>query len=80
MLDPFNPDQMKPLALAFCDEIQHEIVTHLRERTRFAVTAVKMDLSESGAFQSTKKFITIEDTNGKLYKITIEEAKGGERI
>ena len=34
---------------------------------------VDFDLAEEGYMQSTTKFIEVTDTNGKKYKITIEE-------
>jgi len=37
------------------------------------VGLVQYDLSESGALQSTKKTMLVQDVNGKTYKITIEE-------
>ena len=58
--------------MAYCDEIQNTICEHMK-KTRFDVVSRKFDLDTAGAMLSTRKFITLEDSNGKKYKITVEE-------
>jgi hypothetical protein len=38
------------------------------------VSSPKLDLDANGSYQSTKKVIQLSDLNGRLYKITVEEA------
>lgn len=66
--------------LAYCDYIAHTIVVpalseDIKSEAGLIVEAsnVKMDLHKEGWLQSTRKTIMCKDTNGKEYKITIEE-------
>jgi hypothetical protein len=64
--------------LAYCDYIAHVISTAFNndkpENKITQVGRVKMDLHPiDGYMLSTKKTITMEDFNGKLYKVTVEE-------
>ncbi len=62
--------------MAYCDELQDEIKTHLNKNTRFHVTKVNWDLHpKEGYLLSTKKVIELEDSDygNKKYKITVEE-------
>ena len=69
------------LKLAYCDYIANRIHTLLDREigdndTMMAyVGPPKMDLHPTeGWFMSTKKVMTVHDTNGKAYVVTIEEA------
>ena len=67
--------------LAYCDYIADRIQKGLRDDSYkedsfiHYVDRVEMDLHpEEGYFMSTKKTIRVQDTNGKWYKLTVEEA------
>lgn len=61
--------------LAYCDMMAYSIKENLEKNTEgfFKSGPVNFDLAEEGYMQSTTKFIEVTDTNGKKYKITIEE-------
>jgi len=64
--------------LAYCDFIADSIkkaFTNDKPDNLVAnVGEIKMDLHPiDGYFLSTKKTITMEDINGKMYKVTVEE-------
>ena len=65
--------------IAYCDYIAHTIKKALyRDTNEYgtyigSVSGVSWDLDADGSFKSTKKTLTITDTNGKLYTVTIEE-------
>lgn len=67
--------------LAYCDYIADRIQKGLRDDAQQgmslidSVGRVEMDLHpEQGYFQSTKKTVRVQDTNGKWYLVTVEEA------
>lgn len=65
--------------LAYCDWIADQIKQHFTndkaENKIAQVGRIKMDLHPiDGYFLSTKKTMLVEDMNGKMYKITVEEA------
>jgi len=67
--------------LAYCDYIADAISKGLHKDASKVgslvsmVTSPRMDLHPTeGYFVSTKKTITVLDTNGKAYKVTVEEA------
>lgn len=64
--------------LAYCDYIAHLIQKGLRLDTENLLDKVhptKLDLDPVGGwFVSPKKMITVLDTQGKAYVITVEEA------
>jgi hypothetical protein len=64
--------------LSYCDYISQRIRNELlgsdKENLIRAVGRINYDLDEAGAMRSTKKIITVQDRNGKEYKITVEEA------
>lgn len=64
--------------LAYCDYIAHiisgKLRTHDSENLIRMVTKPKYDITSDGKFLSTKKTITVQDVNGKQYRITVEEA------
>ena len=69
------------LNLAYCDYIAARIHTLVsneindNQTMMESVSTPKMDLHPTeGYFQSTKKVITVHDTNGKAYVVTVEEA------
>ena len=69
------------LKLAYCDYIAariHNLVSNEindNQTMMESVSTPKMDLHPTeGYFQSTKKVITVHDTNGKAYVVTVEEA------
>ena len=69
------------LKLAYCDYIANRIHTLLEreigdnETLLESVGPTQMDLHPTeGWFMSTKKVMTVHDTNGKAYVVTIEEA------
>jgi len=69
------------LKLAYCDYIAARLYTLLdreigdNETMMASVEHPKMDLHPTeGWFQSTKKAMTVHDTNGKAYVITVQEA------
>lgn len=64
--------------LAYCDKIAHQIRTALSapdpDRIIAEVGMVQMDLHPTeGWFQSTRKSISVRDSNGKEYIITVQE-------
>lgn len=65
--------------LAYCDYIASVIKQALIHDTRETGTLIKdsgpvqMNLDENGVFMGTEKAITVWDTNGKAYMITIQE-------
>ena len=61
--------------LAYCDMMAYSIKENLGKNTDgfFKTGSVDYDLAEEGYMQSTTKYITVTDTNGKKYKITVEE-------
>ncbi len=67
--------------LAYCDYIADRIKTALKADAAFVgsllndVGKINYDLTETGAFKSTKKFMNVIDKNGKAYRVTIEEVK-----
>ena len=69
------------LKLAYCDYIAARLYTLIdreiddNDTMMASVEHLKMDLHPTeGWFQSTKKAITVHDTNGKAYVITVQEA------
>ena len=64
--------------LSYCDYISQRIRNDLlgtnADRFIKAVGRIDYDLDSRGVMISTKKTITVQDKNGKSYKITIEEA------
>ena len=72
-------DNIPKSYIAYCDYIAHTIVGNLKandtERLLSSVSGPKYDLTESGAFASTKKTIMVEDRNGRQYRVTVEEVK-----
>ena len=72
-------DNLPKSYVAYCDYIAHTIVNNLKandtERLLSSVSRPKYDLTESGAFASTKKTIEVEDRNGRKYLVTVEEIK-----
>jgi hypothetical protein len=65
----FNKD------LVYCDLIAYTIHSKLGEITDGFLTGLKVsyDLAEEGYLQSTTKYISVVDRNGRKYKITVEE-------
>lgn len=68
--------------LAYCDYIADRIKKNLQEDSYHSdtliryVDRVEMDLDpDKGYLLSTKKTIRVQDTNGKYYVITVEEAQ-----
>lgn len=64
--------------LAYCDwiadQIKRQFTNDKSENMIAQVGRIKMDLHPTeGYFLSTKKTILMEDMNGKLYKVTVEE-------
>jgi hypothetical protein len=72
-------DNLPKSYVVYCDYIAHTIVNNLKandtERLLSSVSRPKYDLTESGAFSSTKKTIEVEDRNGRKYIVTVEEVK-----
>jgi len=72
-------DVMPKSYIAYCDYIAHAVVGNLKandtEKLIASVSRPKYDLTQSGAFVSTKKTILVEDKNGRKYRITVEEAQ-----
>jgi hypothetical protein len=72
-------DNLPKSYLVYCDYIANVISKELKvndtERLLASVSRPKYDLTESGAFASTKKTIEVEDCNGTKYRITVEEVK-----
>jgi len=63
------------MKLAYCDMMAYSIKENLEKNTDgfFKSGPVDFDLAKEGYMQSTTKFIEVTDSNGKKYKITIEE-------
>lgn len=63
--------------LAYCDYIAHVIVSNLKandtDHLLSSVSHPKLDLTDEGSFQSTKKTIMVKDCFGKKYTVTVEE-------
>ena len=72
-------DNLPKSYIVYCDYIAHTIVGNLKasdtERLLASVSKPQYDLTESGAFASTKKVIEVEDRNGRKYRVTVEEMK-----
>ena len=72
-------DNLPKSYVAYCDYIAHTIVNNLKandtERLLSSVSKPQYDLTQSGAFASTKKTIMVEDRNGRKYRVTVEEVK-----
>ena len=68
---------MKPVYLAYCDYIAHIIKQNLlandTEKLLDEVGRIQYDLGISDEFKSTMKTLDVQDVNGKLYRITIQE-------
>ena len=69
------------IKLAYCDYIAarlHTLVSNEindNQTMMESVSTPKMDLSPFGGYLvSTKKVLTVHDTNGKAYVVTVEEA------
>ena len=45
------------------------------EKLLSSVSRPQYDLTDTGAFASTKKTIEVEDRNGRKYRVTVEEVK-----
>lgn len=62
----------------YCDYIAHAIQSALKgpdpEHLIGDVGRIQWDLTDEGAFRSTTKVIQMTDTEGRRYKITVEEA------
>jgi hypothetical protein len=66
------------MILAYCDKIADEIRNKLVKSGHDSIIGlvgrIKMDLHPSeGYMLSTKKTIDVTDTNGKMYRVTVEE-------
>jgi hypothetical protein len=62
------------IKLSYCDHIANLIRTNLFDFEILKdVSSVKLDLADEGYLLSTKKTITVKDTNGLEYKITVEQ-------
>ena len=72
-------DNLPKSYVVYCDYIAHTIVNNLKandtERLLSSVSKPQYDLTQSGAFASTKKTIDVEDRNGRKYRVTVEEVK-----
>jgi hypothetical protein len=72
-------DNLPKSYLVYCDYIANVISKELKvndtERLIASVSRPQYDVTESGAFASTKKTIMVEDRNGTKYRITVEEVK-----
>ena len=72
-------DNLPKSYIAYCDYIANTIVGNLKtndtERLLASVSRPQYDLTQSGAFASTKKTIDVEDRNGRKYIVTVEEVK-----
>jgi len=63
--------------LAYCDYIADVISESLQSDSKLVTWATKPKLDlhpEEGWLVSTKKTVQCLDVNGKLYKVTVEEA------
>lgn len=65
------------IKLAYCDYIAHLIQSNLlvldTNELLDQVSKVQYDLGLQGEFCSTMKTIDVQDTQGKLYRITVQE-------
>jgi hypothetical protein len=66
--------------LAYCDKIASVIHKSLLDYDSDGIIGpvgqIEWDLHpEEGYFMSTKKTIEVSDTNGKTYRVTVEEVK-----
>ncbi len=72
-------DNLPKSYIVYCDYIAHIISKELKandtERLLSSVSRPQYDLTESGAFATTKKTILVEDRNGTKYRVTVEEVK-----
>jgi len=66
--------------MIYCDYIADRVSRYMRQDMMdndtlvMSVSNPKMDLHPTeGYFQSTKKTIEVQDTNGKIYLVTVEE-------
>ena len=76
-----NQGKGQKMNLAYCDYIADRISKLIKREIGDNDTLIadisnpQMDLHPTeGWFQSTKKVITVHDTNGKAYVVTVEEA------
>ena len=65
--------------LAYCDKIadtiRNSLLKYDPDNIIGLVGGIKMDLHPTeGWLQSTKKVVEVTDMNGKLYRVTVEEA------
>lgn len=62
-------------SLVYCDLIAYTIKENLSEITDGFLKGLKVsyDLAEEGYLQTTTKYISVVDANGRKYKITVEE-------
>jgi hypothetical protein len=69
---------LQSTTVAYCDYIANIISSNLHRVDDMSlidtVSSPKLDLDANGSYQSTKKVIQLSDLNGRLYKITVEEA------
>jgi len=65
----------EPSSLVYCDLIAYTIKDKLGEISDGFLTGLKVsyDLAEEGYLQTTTKYISVVDRNGRRYKITVEE-------
>lgn len=69
-----------------CDYIAHLIQKNLLDCDRKlghridGVGSIRFDLTETGTMRSTKKTISVVDTNGRAYTITVEENNNGNKV
>jgi len=63
------------MKLAYCDMIAYAIKENIENNTTgwIKFNSINWDLAKEGYMQSTKKFVTLTDANGKSYKVTVEE-------
>ena len=77
--DFFNLPQFhvkQEVAMSYCDYIAHlcrEAISKDPDWLLNHIGKVQFDLDENGTFQSTKKWLEVDDYNGKKYRITVEE-------
>jgi len=65
-----------PNVLAYCDYIADSIANAMSEEDQLIdyVGPIQMDLHPTDGYMlSTKKSMSIVDSNGKQYKVTVEE-------
>ena len=72
-------DNLPKSYVVYCDYIAHTIVNNLKandaEKLLSSVSRPQYDLTDTGAFASTKKVVNVEDRNGRKYRVTVEEVK-----